>query len=99
MTAKEFLKSKEPNTFNFPEEWLIEFAQYHTERALLRASEKAKLRTEGNYGTYENPAPNPHFEEKDIIKRNTYGHGDCTYEIITVSKHSIMNAYHLSNIK
>ena len=29
MTAEEFLKSKEPNTFIVPEEWLVEFAKRH----------------------------------------------------------------------
>lgn len=32
MTAEQFLKSKEPNTFIVPEEFLIEFAKYHVEQ-------------------------------------------------------------------
>jgi hypothetical protein len=31
MTAQEFLKSKEPNTWLIPEQFLIEFAQMHVE--------------------------------------------------------------------
>lgn len=30
MTAKEFLQSKEPNTFVFPEEWLDEYLELNT---------------------------------------------------------------------
>lgn len=39
MTAKEFLESKEPNSFIVPEEWLIEFAQFHVQNALEAASD------------------------------------------------------------
>lgn len=42
MTAKEFLESKEPNTIIVPEEWLIEFAKYHVQKALELASQEGK---------------------------------------------------------
>lgn len=42
MTATEYLKSKEPNTFIVPEEFLIEFAQYHVENALKEARRDAQ---------------------------------------------------------
>lgn len=38
MTIKEFLTSKEPNSFYFPEVWLKEFAQIHVYLALQKAS-------------------------------------------------------------
>lgn len=48
MTAKEFLQSKEPNTYVVPEEWLIEFAEFHVQNALEAASD-IDLVTEENY--------------------------------------------------
>jgi hypothetical protein len=49
MTANEFLKSKEPNTFIVPEEFLIEFAKLHVIAALFKASEIADITDNGRF--------------------------------------------------
>lgn len=42
MTSEEFLNSKEPNSFYFPEEWLVEFAKIHVGKALNKASDELR---------------------------------------------------------
>jgi len=63
--------------------------------------EKVRLLKQSDWGTYENidPSSKPNLDLVDIVNINKYGHGDCTYYIITVSKDSILNAYPLDNIK
>lgn len=101
LTAKEFLKSREPNTFMVPEEFLIDFARHHVMLALATANLESKLLIESNWGTYENKDVNSPatFNETKEVRKNNYGHGDCTYEIIRVSGTSIINAYPITNIK
>jgi hypothetical protein len=81
-------------------EMMAEFAKLCVQDALKEASEKAKILEESGYGTYETQDGTASSkEEKDCIKNNSYGHGDCTFQVITVSKQSILNAYPLTNIK
>ena len=58
--------------------------------ALDKAAENVKLLEQSNWGKYENIDSSPYMKEKDCIKINNYGHGDCTYQIITPSKQSIL---------
>lgn len=83
---------------------LIEFAKLHVDAALLEAAKQAKLLVESNWGRYENRRhqqdqdSTPIFKEEEKIEKNNFGHGDCTYEVITPSTHSILSAYPESNI-
>lgn len=43
MTAQDFLKIKEPNSFIIPQEWLIEFTEYHVKLALEAAYNNAEM--------------------------------------------------------
>ena len=81
------------------EEEKIEFAKFHVKKALEQASKKALLLVESNWGRYEDKPDNPDYREVSEVKNNKYGHGDCTYEIITPSKNSILNAYPEKNIQ
>ena len=48
MTAQEFLKSKEPNVFIIPEDWLEEYANI----VLSVAAEKAKTKVDDFGGSF-----------------------------------------------
>ena len=50
-----------------------------------------KLEKASNYGKYAED-PNPKFKpvEIDVIDHTFYGHGDCGYEAVRVSKDSIL---------
>lgn len=63
------------------------------EETVKLCAENAKLLEQSNWGNYEDACndSNPNLEEKEVIKKNNYGHGDCTYQIIKVSKQSILN--------
>lgn len=79
MTAQEFLKSKEPNVFIVPEEWLEEYANI----VLNIAAEKAKIdmKKKSNYGK-SRKWQNVKEEEVDLF----------AYEVMYfVDKNSILN--------
>ena len=110
-TAEEFLKSKDYNlggneeladgllTNNVIED-MIEFAKLHVEAALKEASENAKILEKSDWGKWEDSENEKgNLEEKVSVKTNYYGHGDCSYQILTVSHESILKAYPLTNIK
>ena len=79
---------------------MIEFAKLHVEAALEEADIKAKILEKSNWGKWEDSENEKgNLEEKISVKINHYGHGDCSYQILTVSHESILNAYPLTNIK
>ena len=96
-TASEWLDMNHNNTTDM----LIDFAKLHCAEQARVINEKVCLLKQSDWGTYENidPSSKPDFSLVDIVNINKYGHGDCTYYIITVSKDSILNAYPLDNIK
>lgn len=106
MTAKEFLKTlpKDSNweLSSIVENAMIEFAKYHVEQALKEVNNKRLLRIESGYGRVEERNP---LEPTNIVSirsdygRTYYGHGDSSYDYITVDESSIINAYPLENIK
>ena len=78
----------------------IEFAKLHVEAALEEAAIKAKILEKSNWGKWEDSENEKgNLEEKVSVKINHYGHGDCSYQILTVSHESILKAYPLTNIK
>ena len=79
---------------------MIEFAKLHVEAALKEAAIKAKILEKSNWGKWEDSENEKgNLEEKVSVKINHYGHGDCYYQILTVSHESILKAYPLTNIK
>ena len=79
---------------------MIEFAKLHVEAALEEAAIKAKILEKSNWGRWEDSENEKgDLEEKVSVKINHYGHGDCSYQILTVSHESILKAYPLTNIK
>lgn len=106
-TAEEFLRQEVEN--NSPTDYLtdndlyhqmIEFAKLHVEAALEEAAIKAKILEESNWGKWEDSEKEKgNLQEKVSVKINHYGHGDCSYQILTVSHESILKAYPLTNIK
>lgn len=114
MTAEEFLKTdaifqdgwddtrgRGDNWNNKTvEEGLIAFAKLKVTEALEEAAIKAKILEKSNWGKWEDSENEKgNLEEKVSVKINHYGHGDCTYRILTVSHESILKAYPLENIK
>lgn len=72
---------------------MIKQAQIDTiDAAVKRCAENAKLLEKSNWGRFEDADKdkNPIVMEHTKIKKNNFGHGDCTYQIITVSEQSIL---------
>lgn len=81
MTVEEFLKSKSIDSNNYaihditnnylPQipigEWLREFAAYHVEKALRKASEEARIIKVGDFGSYPIQQNYNHRIDKDSI--------------------------------
>lgn len=61
------------------------------EATLKLAAEKSKLLEESNWGRYEQPSDNPTFKQLSKFEKNNFGHGDCTYQRITIDKSSILS--------
>ena len=99
-TAEEFFDSVVGDTHTEMCERAIEFAKLHVEAALEEAAIKAKILDKSNWGKWEDSENEKgNLEEKVSVKINHYGHGDCSYQILTVSHESILKAYPLTNIK
>ena len=79
--------------FKTIEEWIKQAQLDAIEETVKLCAKNAKLLEQSNWGNYEDAHndSNPNLEEKEVIKKNNYGHGDCTYQIIRVSKQSILN--------
>lgn len=58
--------------------------------ALEEAAKKANLNIQCGYGTLDHKGT-CEVVTKDKIERTSYGHGDATYEVITVNKQSILS--------
>lgn len=86
-------------SYTLVQKMLIEFAKLHVEMALIKTSKVAKLLVESGYGRYEEGDKGDLISYTDKVERNYPGHGDCTFEIITIDKESILNSYLLDNIK
>lgn len=107
VTAQDFLIENGESDFRLSRsginlsEIMIEFAKFHVTEALKAASENALLLEQSNWGKYEQSLEdkNPNYINHKIIKKNNFGHGDCTYQILTVNKQSILNAYNINEIK
>ena len=101
-TAEEFLDANTSGIIDEIKckELMIEFAKLHVEAALKEAAIKAKILEKSNWGKWEDSENEKgNLEEKVSVKINHYGHGDCSYQILTVSHESILKAYPLTNIK
>lgn len=85
MTANEYLKSKEPNTFVVPEEFLQEYAKIKCKELLEIVAEKAKM-----VETYYNHVDKKYVTE--IIQEKEF---KGEQEIIFIDKDSIFNAVDL----
>jgi hypothetical protein len=71
---------------------LVKIAQIDAIKNIVEnCSNDAKLLIQSNWGRYENFDENPNFKEADKLCKNNFGQGDCTYQIVTVSKQSILN--------
>lgn len=91
--AVEFSQSDDIFYRNSAVEELIKKAQIDAIGATVKmCAENAKLLEISNWGRFEDADKdkNPIIMEHDKIKKNNFGHGDCTYQIITVSKQSIL---------
>ena len=98
-TAKEYLKRMLKLGMS-SSEIMKGFAKRHVEAALEEAAIKAKILEKSNWGKWEDSENEKgNLEEKVSVKINHYGHGDCSYQILTVSHESILKAYPLTNIK
>lgn len=105
-TAEEFLnyykfKAGEHignSDFDVMAKYAKDFAKLHVAEALKQATEKANLKVQYGYGLHNNPATID-FQIKEKFASNIPGHGDCSYNIVTVNEVSILNAYPLENIK
>ena len=98
-TAKEYLKRMLKMQMPISE-IMKGFTKRHVEAALKGASENAKILEKSNWGKWEDSENEKgNLEEKVSVKINHYGHGDCSYQILTVSHESILKAYPLTNIK
>ena len=89
LTAEEFLKNNEEYYMEIEEspeifEMMIEFAKLHVQEALKQASEKA-------FVEYIDLNTDEIFDYTDVIT-------DDDVEV-NINKDSILNAYHLENIK
>jgi hypothetical protein len=92
--AKEWFEeelSGEPLTQSSVIECIEMVQQELIDYVVQRCANEAKLLEQSNWGNYEHFDPSPNFKETEKICNNHFGHGDCTYEIITVSKSSILN--------
>ena len=99
-TALEFISNAHDISMENIHYFMIEFAKLHVEAALEEAAIKAKILEKSNWGKWEDSENEKgNFEEKVSVKINHYGHGDCSYQILTVSHESILKAYPLTNIK
>lgn len=69
---------------------VIQFINEARKEAIEECAERAKLNQQHGWGTIQHPTP-PEVSLKDKIENTHWGHGDSTYEIITVDKQSILN--------
>lgn len=107
-TASEFLEDYKNLTSHYADQEysedsminaLVAFASEHVKAALFEASKNAVILEESNWGKWENATETPNYTTHKVMKKNNYGHGDCTYEILTVDKNSILSSYPLDLIK
>lgn len=108
-STKEVLEKYKNNTDHYADqeysedsiiEAMKEFAMQYVKAALFEASKASMILEESGWGKWENTTQKPEISTNHkVIKKNEYGYGECTYQIITVDKNSILSAYSLDKIQ
>ncbi len=91
------ITSKDTSTFLYDDVQLVmeKYARLKCEKLLEIVAEKATLEKADDYGDYDDPTAK--YEKKGItvFYKNSYGHGDCSYEAVRIDKDSILNCVDL----